>query len=228
MTVPTSPRPLVRFGTFEVHLSDCELRHKGIKVKLQEQHFRILIALLEQPGCLVTREQLRERLWPADTFVDFEHSLNAAIKNLRRALRDDAENPRFIETVPKHGYKFIAAVAPSGSEPQISPIQMPLEGARTEAEVLRRVNLRNVSIAVTIVVVIGLASATWRWREMRALAARPISSLAVLPLEDLSQEPQDYFADGMAELGKAPGEIASRVGTGRVRRILRIFPIALG
>lgn len=209
MTVPTSPRPLVRFGTFEVDLSDGELRQRGIKVKLQEQSFRILAALLEQPGSLVTREQLRERLWPSDTFVDFEHSLNAAVKNLRRALHDDVENPRFIETVPKRGYKFIAAIAPSGSEPQIGPIQTPPEGARTAAEVLRRAKLRIVAIAVTIaVIVIGLASAAWRWREARALAARPISSLAVLPLEDLSGEPrQDYFADGMTdevitELGK--------------------------
>ena len=209
MTVPTSPRPLVRFGTFEVDLSEGELRQKGIKVKLQEQPFRILATLLEQPGSLVTREQLRERLWPSDTFVDFEHSLNAAVKNLRRALHDDAENPRFIETVPKHGYKFIAAIAPSGSEPQIGAIQTPLEGARTVAEVIRRAKLRIVAMAVTIgVIVIGLVLVTWHWRETRVLATRPISSLAVLPLEDLSGEPrQDYFADGMTdevitELGK--------------------------
>jgi TolB-like protein/DNA-binding winged helix-turn-helix (wHTH) protein/Flp pilus assembly protein TadD len=202
MELPTSARPLVRFGTFEVDLSEGELRHKGVKIKLQEQPFRILAALLEQAGSLVTREQLRERLWPADTFVDFEHSLNAAVKNLRRALRDDAENPRFIETVPKRGYKFIAAIAPSGSEPQI-------DVAQPHLEVRRKANLRTVTIAVTIaVIVIGLASATWHWRETRALAARPISSLAVLPLENLSAEPQqDYFADGMTdevitELGK--------------------------
>jgi TolB-like protein/DNA-binding winged helix-turn-helix (wHTH) protein/Flp pilus assembly protein TadD len=209
MEIPTSARPLERFGTFEVDLSEGELRHKGIKVKLQEQPFRILAALLEQPGALVTREQLRERLWQSDTFVDFEHSLNAAVKKLRSALRDDAENPRFIETVPKRGYKFIAPIAPSSSGPQMSLIEMPLEGAHSATEVRRRANLRTVAIAVTIVViVIGLASATWQWRETRAIAARPISSLAVLPLDNLSGErQQDYFADGMTdevitELGK--------------------------
>ena len=97
----------VRFGLFELDLRAAELRKNGVKIKLQEQSFRILAALLRQPGDVVTREELRRELWPSDTFVDFDHSLNAAVKRLRDALDDSAENPRFIETLPRHGYRFI-------------------------------------------------------------------------------------------------------------------------
>jgi eukaryotic-like serine/threonine-protein kinase len=102
---------LVRFGAFELDLRSGELRKKGIRVPLQEQPFRILARLLACPGDLVTREQLRQELWPADTFVDFERGLNAAIKRLRDALGESAEAPLFIETVPRRGYRFIAPVA---------------------------------------------------------------------------------------------------------------------
>src|SRR5262249_41706053 len=98
---------IVRFGLFELDLRAGELRKKGVKIKLQEQPFRILVSLLQQPGEVVTREELRRELWASDTFVDFDHSLNAAIKRLRDALDDSAENPRFIETLPRHGYRFI-------------------------------------------------------------------------------------------------------------------------
>ena len=199
MAVPTPARPLVRFGSFEADLSAGELRHKGIKIKLQEQPFRILAALLERPGALVTREELRERLWTSDTFVDFEHSLNAAVKKLRQALRDDPESPRFIETVPKRGYKFIAPSV-SGSEPQMKVIELPVE-VPSAAPVSRRTGTgRKVAIAVLIaVIVIVLGFATWRWAT-HSLEARPIGSLAVLPLENLSRDPQqDYFAEGMTD-----------------------------
>src|SRR5688572_19748489 len=99
-----------RFGTFEVDLRARELRKGGIRVRLQDQPFAILDVMIERPGEVVTREELRQRLWPAGTFVDFEHSLNAAVKRLRAALSDDADNPRFVETVHKRGYRFIAAV----------------------------------------------------------------------------------------------------------------------
>ena len=100
----------VRFGTFEVDLESGELRRKGIRLKLQEQPFQLLVMFLERPGEVVTREAVRERLWPADTFVDFDHSLNTAIKKLRQVLGDSAENPRFIETLARRGYRFIAPV----------------------------------------------------------------------------------------------------------------------
>jgi DNA-binding winged helix-turn-helix (wHTH) protein/Tol biopolymer transport system component len=100
-----------RFGLFEVDVRAGELRRQGIKVKLQEQPFQILVHLLESAGEVVTRDELRQRLWPADTFVDFDHSLNAAIRRLRDALGDNAENPRFIETVARRGYRFLAPVS---------------------------------------------------------------------------------------------------------------------
>ena len=209
MAVPSSARPLVRFGTFEVDLSAGELRHKGVKIKLQEQPFRILVALLERPDILVTREELRERLWPSDTFVDFEHSLNAAVKKLRQALHDDAENPRFIETVPKRGYKFIAPIASPGEEPQIKVIQLPVDAAGAASEIRKAAKGRVAAAAVTVAVaVIGVGFATWYWSQTHATAAHSINSLAVLPLENLSGDPQqEYFAEGMSdevttELGK--------------------------
>jgi TolB-like protein len=103
-----------RFGTFEVDLRARELRKGGIRIRLQDQPFEILTVLLERPGDIVTREELRLRLWPAGTFVDFEHSLNAAIKRLRAALGDDADNPRFVETLHRRGYRFIAPVESDG------------------------------------------------------------------------------------------------------------------
>src|SRR5713101_859288 len=101
---------IIRFSTFEVDLHTGELRQRGQKVKLQEQPLQVLAALLERPGELVTREELRSKLWPADTFVDFDHSLNAAIKRLRDALGESAETPIFVETVARRGYRFIAPV----------------------------------------------------------------------------------------------------------------------
>src|SRR5215471_6126318 len=100
----------VRFGSFDVDLRSGELRKHGIRLKLQDQPFQVLIRLLEHPGDLVTREELRQRLWPADTFVDFDTGLNNAIKKLRDALGDSAEAPRYIETLPRRGYRFIARV----------------------------------------------------------------------------------------------------------------------
>ena len=103
-----------RFGVFEVDLRAGELRRNGIKIKLQEQPFQILALLLERPGQVVSRDQVRQRLWPADTFVDFDHSLNAAIRRLRDALGDSAENPTFVETVARRGYRFLAPVSTNG------------------------------------------------------------------------------------------------------------------
>src|SRR2546427_10613068 len=136
-------RGAVRFGVFEVDLRAGELRKRGVKVKLQDQPFLILQVLLEHSGEVVTREQLREKIWPSDTFVDFDQGLNNAIKRLRESLSDSPENPRFIETIPRHGYRFIANLG-------VTPGQ--------------------------------------------------IKSLAVLPLENLSRDPeQEYFAEGLTE-----------------------------
>src|SRR5579864_1961088 len=104
-----------RFGVFEVDLHAGELRRNGVKVKLQEQPFQVLAQLLQRPGEVITREDLRSHLWPADTFVDFDHILNAAIRRLRDALVDSAENPTFVETVARRGYRFLAPVSVAGT-----------------------------------------------------------------------------------------------------------------
>jgi DNA-binding winged helix-turn-helix (wHTH) protein len=103
---------VVRFSSYEVHLRAGELYRAGRKIRLQVQPFHVLAMLLEHPGEVVAREDLQKKLWPADTFVDFDHSLNTAIKKLRQALGDDTRNPRFIETLPKRGYRFIGIVEP--------------------------------------------------------------------------------------------------------------------
>jgi Tol biopolymer transport system component/DNA-binding winged helix-turn-helix (wHTH) protein len=125
------PRTL-RFGLFDLDLHAGELRRKGVRVKLQEQPFQILAHLLEKPGDVVTREELRQRLWPADTFVDFDHSLNAAIRRLRDALGDSAENPAFVETVARRGYRFLAPVTPlpaNGNGAGLKPVEVAASGS---------------------------------------------------------------------------------------------------
>jgi DNA-binding winged helix-turn-helix (wHTH) protein len=117
----TSPLThVLRFGVFEADLHIGELRKQGLKIKLHGQPMEVLGMLLEHPGELVTREEIQKRLWAANTFIDFEHSLNTAIKKLREALGDDADNPRFIETLPRRGYRFIypVAAAPAGPAPR--------------------------------------------------------------------------------------------------------------
>ncbi len=103
-----TPRQIVHFGVFEVDLRAAELRRNGLKVRLQEQPFQILRMLLEHPGDVVLREEIQRQLWRGDTVVEFDHSINAAVKRLRQALGDDADAPRYVETVPRRGYRFIA------------------------------------------------------------------------------------------------------------------------
>src|SRR5262249_6107671 len=114
MSFETQPPAILRFGVFEVDLRAGELRKQGKRIKLQEQPFHVLAALLQRPGDVVTREELRNQNWPPDTFVDFDNSLNTAVNKLRDALGDSADSPRFIETLPRRGYRFIAPVASVG------------------------------------------------------------------------------------------------------------------
>src|SRR5580692_7920526 len=111
MGTPAESESSVRFGEFKLDLRTRELRSNGNRSYLQEQPFHVLAALLDRPGQLVTRDQLMKQLWPSDTFVDFDQSLNKAVNRLREALDDHAEQPRFIETVPRRGYRFIGPVA---------------------------------------------------------------------------------------------------------------------
>jgi DNA-binding winged helix-turn-helix (wHTH) protein len=125
---PTGPR-LVRFGVFEMDLDAGELRKNGGRIRLQEQPFQVLAFLLEREGLVITREEFREKIWPADTFVDFDHSLNTAVNKIREALGDSAASPRFVETIARRGYRFIAPV--NGSAPTVSDEQTP-RGADSE------------------------------------------------------------------------------------------------
>src|SRR5260370_12848596 len=108
MALEVRSRSILRFGVFEVDVRAGELRKQGVRIKLQEQPFHVLTVLLQRPDEVVTREELRSENWPADTFVDFDNSLNTAINKLREALGDSADNPRFIETLPRRGHRFIA------------------------------------------------------------------------------------------------------------------------
>ncbi len=202
--MPLSPaQKTIRFGVFEVDLRAEELRKRGVKTKIQELPFRVLAMLLERPGEAVTRQELQKRIWPSDTFVDFEDGLNTAIRKLREALGDDADNPRFVETLPRRGYRFIAPVTvePAG-EPSASPVsavpQRTVGGSATKSKIHDWV------FAVVIVVICaGLVSGWLYWRHRAAnppVAEQRIRSLAVLPFENLSGDPsQDYFADGMTD-----------------------------
>jgi DNA-binding winged helix-turn-helix (wHTH) protein len=146
-----TPAGSVRFGEFELDLRSGELFRTRLRVPLPEQPLRLLELLVEQAGAVVSREDLRARLWPADTFVDFEHGLNAAVKRLRGALRDSADNPRFIQTVPKRGYRFIAPVGVTPGVQAAAP-----ESAKIEAGVSLHGRLKRGSR--TVAGVIALAS----------------------------------------------------------------------
>jgi len=128
----------LRFGVFELDLHAGELRKDGLRVRLQEQPFQVLATLLEQPGEVVTRETLQKKLWPADTFVDFDHGLNKAISKIREALSDSAASPRFVETVARRGYRFLAEVKVADAAPVRSPelatLLRPLAEARDRPE----------------------------------------------------------------------------------------------
>jgi DNA-binding winged helix-turn-helix (wHTH) protein len=179
----------VRFGLFELDLRAGELRRNGAKVRLQEQPFQILTMLLEHPGEVVTREELRNKLWPADTFVDFDHGLNAAVKRLRDALGDSAESPRFVETVARRGYRFL---------PSVNGGTTPLSGTvGTKDRYLWLV----AGLAVALFAVLAaLNIGGVRGRLLGKKAAIRIESIAVLPLENLPGDPeQEYFADGMTD-----------------------------
>jgi len=167
------PNPqVVRFGTFEVDLRLGELRKNGIRLKLTGQPFQILVILLEHPGDLVTREQLQRRLWPSDTFVDFDRGLNAAINRVREALGDSAENPRFVETLPRRGYRFIAPLVDSrptsatfpAAESNVSPAQivtrpdaLPVSEASEGKPVSRRLKVLLGGLCVLAVLAVGVA-----------------------------------------------------------------------
>jgi DNA-binding winged helix-turn-helix (wHTH) protein len=139
---------IVRFGVFEADLATGQLRKSGLKIKLQDQPFQILTILLERPGEVITREEFRSRLWPGGSFVDFDHGLNASMNKLREALGDAAAHGRFIETVPRRGYRFVAPAAPPANPARLSGTGA-LAGRRRGCPVAARLSIRRVRITGT-------------------------------------------------------------------------------
>ncbi len=228
------PGEKYRFGPFEVHAGAREISKGGTKIKLRGQPYLILEVLLSRAGEVVTREEIRAKLWPADTFVDFEHGLNTSVKKLRQVLCDSAEEPRYIETVPRLGYRFVAPVEvvtetpkPSASanalettalppltppptriEPPPTPASAPLSTAQAS-----RWKLLRISLGVLLLLGLVFVGMVAKWPQRMhwpfgpsnatvnaSLSAKQFGSLAVLPLVNLSDDPeQEYFADGMTD-----------------------------
>jgi TolB-like protein/DNA-binding winged helix-turn-helix (wHTH) protein len=180
-----------KFGTFTLDARTGELSNAGLRTPLRDQSLHLLVALLEHPGELITREDLTQRLWPAGTFVDFDRGLNKVVNHLREALGDSAEQPRFIETLPRKGYRFIAPV--TTGEDTIEPSPTP------EAPPRRRWLSLPSMIVASVIVAIAAGLVTWAWTTSRHAVPR-IGALAVIPLENLSRDPdQQYFADGLTD-----------------------------
>ena len=203
-------RGRLRFGVFELDLRAGELRKRGLRVRLQEQPFQVLAVLLENPGEVVTREEFQKKLWPANTFVDFDHGLNKAVNKIREALGDSAESPRFVETVARRGYRFLAEVTVADAAPirsaELGTEPHPTAEAHDRPDVAEKPAMPKPllpplawKISAFALLLLMASLAAWKLHSWN----RPspvIRSLAVLPLESLSSDAsQEYFADGMTE-----------------------------
>ena len=243
-----------RFGGFELDAQSGELRRHGLKIRLPEQSFQVLQALLMRPGELVTRDELRQLLWTSDTFVDVEVGLNSAVRKLREALDDSADQPRFVETVPRRGYRFVGPV----TEPTVDPAPAAVTASDTpvEQDSVRPSELTAVSLTeplpasepirrlrptrwraavLLLVLVVGIGGVAYT-RGLLSVprtptSAEPIPSLVVLPFENLTGDPaQNYFADSVtdavtAHLAQIEGlDVISRTSARQYKQTVKRLP----
>ena len=196
MEPSTATAKVVRFGIFELDAESGELRRHGLKIRLPEQSFQILRLLIARPGEVVTREELRQQLWTPDTFVDFDVGMNSAIRKLREALDDSAENPRFVETLPRRGYRFIAPMKPLRPNPVPGSVA---SGTIVSSQFRRPWIAGGFVVAVAVAGLFLIYERGWD-RLGEGPGAAPIRSLAVLPFENLTGDTaQDYVGDGMTD-----------------------------
>jgi anti-anti-sigma factor len=207
--------PRYQFGPFELCIETGELLKSGRRVHLQHKPFQILLALVEQPGRLITRENLRQRLWPADTFVDFDNGLNTALSKLREALGDAAEKPRYIETLERRGYRFVAIVEQIGTEPTTQLRELDVQRRRVEPDVVL------IEIAGKVVYGTECRQLEWLTAELLAEGERKI-------IFDISRVQQvDSTGVGIVIMcsGKvkdAGGELRIAGAEGHVKTVLKI------
>ena len=215
------PHRILCFGSFEVDIASGELRRQGLKIRLQDQPFRLLVLLLERGGDVVTREEVRDKLWPADTFVDFDHSLNTAVRKLREALGDSAEAPRYVETLARRGYRFIAPVAPRLTAQVAHSADADVASALPYPAARLSISARRLLIFAIVVVICAAAFVAY-WvvrRQGPMMQSGRRLTLAVLPFDNLSGDAdQEYLSDGLTE------EMITQLGRlepGRLRVLAR-------
>jgi TolB-like protein/DNA-binding winged helix-turn-helix (wHTH) protein/Flp pilus assembly protein TadD len=213
MEAPTPFADTVRFGTFQLDLKARELHKAGVKVKLQDQPFRVLALLVAQAGQVVTREELRQKIWPSDVYVAFDQGLNNAVKKVRDVLGDSADNPRFIETVAKLGYRFLA------------PVSVVRQHSSEQRERLGSRTIRAVVISLTAAsVLVAFVYSTWHRSALGTKRSSDKAILAVLPFDNLGHDPdQEFFSAGLteemiAQLGKLNPERLSVIARGSVEK----------